>query len=98
MSTETVGWILLAFMIFIPAMEIVNFFTRRDRRKLRRNLAKIFRQEMEYLPFLIRIVEELIRVEPEREESLQMARLELIQKQADFRDIVDRLERKRWWD
>lgn len=99
MSVETVGWMLLAVLILLPAFEIWNVFARRERRQFRRGIARIFRQELEYLPFLIRLVEDLIRIEPEREESLQVARLELIRKQADFQKVVDRLDRKnRWWD
>jgi hypothetical protein len=103
-SVETVGWILLALIVVVIAAlglfyGVMPELYRRENRKteqLMHMIAQMLRQEIALIPDLVRILEDLQRIEPERAEAMEITRGELLQKRADFQEVVDRLERR--WD
>jgi hypothetical protein len=103
-STEAVGWIFAAFIgIVLSALGlvfgIIPELNRRENQKTQRlmyMIAQMLRQEISLIPDLVRIVEDLMRMDPERAEAMHVTRIELLQKRADFQEVVDRLENR--WD
>jgi len=98
MSCVASGGVFLACLSLLVVVVIfMEPFSRRRSRRHRKVLAETLREFTSYSKDLILIIEDLICIEPEREEALSIARLELIAKTKACNEITDRMERKRWW-
>jgi len=96
-SCTASGWLFLACLALIAVSIALEPFSRRLSRRHRKVVAEGLRQFTSYSQDLLLIVEDRIRAEPEREEALSIARLELIDKAKACNELADRMERKRWW-
>lgn len=97
MSETTLLWMFWGSVVIFTLILILDVLTRRIDRRNRRMMIDSLQGLINITPDLQLIVEDLIRIEPEREEALSVARLELIHKREELQKLVTRLERKRWW-
>lgn len=97
MSGTTVFWAIVGALVL---GEVIGAYRRRQWRRIDREFADVLRDLSNDMSRQVLLVEDLIRIEPEREEALAITRLEMITRQAEARKLADRLEKRAmrpWW-
>jgi len=98
MSDTTLLWLIVGALLCMTIAGVAEVLSRQAYRRQRRMMAEALRMVLAYIPEQILLVEDLMRVEPEREETLQVARMTLVGQQEELQKLAARLQTKRWWN
>lgn len=98
MSVATIFWGIVGALVL---GEVLNAFRRRQWRQIDREFAAVLRDLADDMSRQVLLVEDLIRIESEREEALSITRLDMVTRQVKARKLANKLEKratkKRGW-